>query len=94
MLAQPEVINAPIQAIRMSLSGAFDYGQGRVEKTGGQHIFHAGGANDPTPEKVRWVVDNLVRSGAVEDPALIPSDLAERCFRPDLFCQALQLIHS
>ena len=94
MLAQPEVINAPIQAIRMSLSGAFDYGQGRVEKTGGQHIFHAGGANDPTPEKVRWVVDNLVRSGAVEDPALIPSDLAERCFRPDLFRQALQLIHS
>jgi len=36
------------------------------------------------------------RSTLAEPPNLnaIPSDLAERCFRPDLFRQALQLIHS
>jgi ABC-type nitrate/sulfonate/bicarbonate transport system substrate-binding protein len=91
-LAQPEVINAPIQAVRMSLSGMFDYGHGRVEKTGGQHIFHAGGANEPTLEKAQWVVGNLIHSGTVDDPSLVPPDIAQRCFRPDLFRQAMQLI--
>lgn len=91
-LAQPEFINAPIQAVRMSLGSTFDYGNGRIEKTGGQHIFHARGANDPTREKAQWVIDNLARSGAVADPSLIAPDTAERCFRSDLFHQALQLI--
>lgn len=91
-LAQPEFINAPIQAVRMSLSGTFDFGNGRVEKTGGQHIFHARGANDPTRAKAQWVIENLARSGAVADPSLIASDTAARCFRSDLFHQALQLI--
>jgi ABC-type nitrate/sulfonate/bicarbonate transport system substrate-binding protein len=90
-LAQPQFINAPIQAVRMSLSSSFDYGNGRVEKTGRQHIFHAGGANEPSREKAQWVIDNLIRSGAVNDPDLIPDDTAERCFRPDLYNQALQL---
>lgn len=92
-LAQPQFINAPIQAIRMSLSSNFDYGNGRVEKTGRQHIFHAGNANEPTLQKARWVIDNLVSSGAVIDPALIPANTAERCFRADLYSQALQLIN-
>ena len=90
-LAQPQFINAPIQAVRMSLSSTFDYGNGRIEKTGRQHIFHSHGANDPTAGKAQWVIDNLVKSGAVLDPALIPSDLISRCFRADLFSQALQL---
>ena len=91
MLAQPQFINAPIQAVRMSLSSTFDFGNGRVEKTGRQHVFYAGAANMPTPEKAHWVIDNLVKSGAVNDPALIPPDTAERCFRADLYSQALQL---
>lgn len=90
-LAQPQFINAPIQAVRMSLSSTFDFGNGRVEKTGRQHIFHAGGANEPTPEKARWVIENLINSGAVIDPALIPSNIGARCFRTDLYSQALQL---
>jgi ABC-type nitrate/sulfonate/bicarbonate transport system substrate-binding protein len=92
-LAHSRYINAPIQAIRMSLGSTFDYGNGRIEKTGGQHIFHADDANAPTPTKARWVIDSLVRSGAIPDPTLIPNDTAERCFRADLFSRALQLTH-
>jgi len=91
-LAQPHVINAPIQAIRMSLSGNFDYGHGRIEKTGRQHIFHSGNANEPTVEKAQWVIDNLIRSGAVPDAQLIPVGTAEHCFRVDLYRQAIRLI--
>lgn len=92
-LSQPAYIDAPIQAIRMSLAGHFDYGNGRVEKTGSQHIFFANGANEPTADKGRWVVENLIRSGAVADPSLIADDAVERCFRSDLYRQALSLLH-
>jgi ABC-type nitrate/sulfonate/bicarbonate transport system substrate-binding protein len=90
-IAQSQFINAPIQAIRMSLSSSFDYGNGRIEKTGRQHIFYADGANEPTPVKARWVVDHLLKSGAVVDPTLIPTDIGEHCFRADLYSQALHL---
>ena len=93
-LAESKFIDAPIRAVRMSLSGMFDYGHGRMEKTGGQHIFFSEGANDPTPEKTQWVLDNLIRSGAVPDPTLIPPETLAGCFRQDLFQKALQHLTS
>ncbi len=91
-LAQPEFINAPMRAVRMSLGSTFDYGNGRVEETGSQHVFHGGDANEPTHAKARWVIENLARSGAVPDPTLIAADTGARCFRADIFHQAQQLI--
>ena len=91
-LAQPEYTNAPIQAIRMSLGRTFDYGNGRVEKTRGQHIFYAGNANEPTAEKAMWVIENMIRSGTVPDATLIPVESTAACFRADIFQQATQLI--
>jgi ABC-type nitrate/sulfonate/bicarbonate transport system substrate-binding protein len=93
-IAQPEFVNAPAKAVRMSLGGKFDCGNARAGKAGGQHIFHSEDANDPSPDKARWVIENLVRSGTVPDPALIAPDAAERCFRSDIFHQALQPITS
>jgi len=94
LLSQPDVINAPIEAVRMSLGGLFDYGHERLEKTGAQHIFHRENANEPSDDKAHWVIDNLIRSGAVQDAALLPTDIAQRCFRADIFRQALQLTQS
>lgn len=91
-LAQPEYTNAPIQAIRMSLGRTFDYGNGRIEKTRGQHIFYAGNANEPTPEKAMWVIENMIQSGTVHDPTQIPVESTAACFRADIFQQAAQLI--
>jgi ABC-type nitrate/sulfonate/bicarbonate transport system substrate-binding protein len=91
-LAQSDLVNAPVQAVRMSLSGLFDHGQGRAEKTGRQMIFHSANANAPTRKKANWVIENLLQSGAISDATLVPSDTAERCFREDIFFQATQLI--
>ncbi len=85
-------ISAPIQAVRMSLSGTVDFGHGRVEKTRRQQVFHANGASEPDAEKARWVIENLKHSGAVSDPTLLSAGQAAACFRPELFHQALQLI--
>jgi ABC-type nitrate/sulfonate/bicarbonate transport system substrate-binding protein len=94
VLAQPDAVNAPVQAVRMSLSGTFDFGQGRVEKTGRQLVFHRDGANEPDPSKAEWVINNLIQSGAIGDGGLIPPTAAEHCFRSDLFHQAVKLINS
>jgi ABC-type nitrate/sulfonate/bicarbonate transport system substrate-binding protein len=92
MLAQPQYVGAPIQALRMGMAGTFDYGNGRVEKHSEFHIFAGGDANEPTPEKAGWVIRNLITAGIVKDPATIPADRASEWFRADIFSQASQLV--
>jgi len=91
-LAEPEYVGVPIQALRMGMAGTFDYGNGRVEKHSSFHLFAGEGVNSPTPDKAAWVVRNLVTSGVVKDPSLIPIEKATDWFRADLFHQAAQLI--
>ena len=93
-LAQPHYVGAPIQALRMGMSGTFDYGHGRVEKHSAFHIFSGEDVNAPTPDKADWVVRNLIGAGIIKDPALVPADRSHEWFRADLFAQALQLIPS
>lgn len=93
-LAQSKYVGVPIQALRMGMGGIFDYGHGRLEKQSRFHIFAADGANEPTPEKAAWVVDNLLTSGLVPDPTLIPRERAGDWFRTDIHQQARQLIHT
>lgn len=89
-----EFIDAPTRAVQMSLSGSFDYGHGRVEKTGPQHVFHADGASEPSAARAQWLIENLQRHGSLLDPSVVTDCAAADCFRTDLFHQALQLIHA
>ncbi len=91
-LAQTEYVGAPIQALRMSMAGTFDYGHGRIEKHPAFHIFSGDDVNAPTPDKAEWVIRNLTVAGIVKDPSLIPQERAAQWFRADLFQQATQLI--
>ncbi|MGB8166715.1 MAG: CmpA/NrtA family ABC transporter substrate-binding protein [Chthoniobacteraceae bacterium] len=90
-LAQSKYVGAPIQALRMGMSGTFNYGHDRIEKQARFHIFSEGNANEPTREKARWVIDNLLSSGLVADPTLIPREKAGEWFRADIYQQALKL---
>ena len=92
MLAQPQYVGAPIQALRMSMAGTFDYGNGRVEKQPQFHVFAGEGVNEPSLEKAQWVVRNLLSSGLVKDPALVPEDRAAAWFRADIFDHATSLL--
>ncbi len=44
--------------------------------------------NEPTPDKADWVIRNLLASGRVLDPSLVPRERAANWFRADLFQQA------
>jgi ABC-type nitrate/sulfonate/bicarbonate transport system substrate-binding protein len=91
-LAQSEYVNAPVQALRMSLGGTFDFGNGRVEKMQDFHVFARGNANEPCADKARWVIDNLHASGLLADPGSVSAERAGEWFRTDIYQQALHLI--
>ena len=82
LLARREYVGASIDALRMSMASTYDFGYGRVEDCAGFNIFSDREANAPTPTKARWVIDGLVRTGLVES---LPPNLAEACFRMDLY---------
>ncbi len=94
MLAQPEYVGVPCEALRVSLSGAFNYGNGRVEKQGNFHIFGRDNANEPTAERAEWVVGNLKESGVISAPSVVPMERASEWFRADIFQRASKLIKS
>lgn len=91
-LAQSKYVGAPIQALRMGMAGTFDYGNGRIEKQSRFHIFYSDTANDPSPDKASWVINNLVESRLITDPSLIQQDRIGQWFRSDIFHQAKQLL--
>lgn len=91
LLARPEYVNAPAEALRMSMCGRYDFGLDRVEDCPGFNIFARGDANLPSPEKVAWILQGFTRAGLATREQL-PADLGERCFRPDLYAQACSLL--
>jgi len=91
-LAQPAYVDAPIHALRMSMNGTFNFGQGRVEKDSDFHVFARYGANEPTPEKGEWVLRQMCECGVIKDPSIIPPDCVARSFRTDIFQEAARLL--
>ena len=75
----------------MGMGGTFNYGHGRIEKLPRFYIFSSENADEPTAEKAAWVIDHLLESGVVADPAIIPRAGVADWFRADIFHQARQL---
>jgi ABC-type nitrate/sulfonate/bicarbonate transport system substrate-binding protein len=92
VIAQSQFVGAPIEALRMGMGGSFNYGHGRVEKHPAFHVFSGDGVNEPCPEKSDWVIRNLLKSGLVSDPSLVPAEKASEWFRADIFRKAIRLI--
>ncbi|MGB8353368.1 MAG: CmpA/NrtA family ABC transporter substrate-binding protein [Chthoniobacteraceae bacterium] len=90
LLAGPRYLNAPVQALRMSMKGTFDFGHGRVEETPDFHIFSRDDANEPTPGKAAWVMRSLQEIRLVGDSGILDSLDPARMFRADIFHQAIQ----
>ncbi len=91
-LALPHYVGVPIQTLRMSMAGTFDYGHGRIEQQPAFHIFSGDDVNEPTPAKADWVIGNLLASGLVKDPSLVPAERRAEWFRANIFQQANALI--
>ncbi len=86
-LGQRKHVGSSPQALRMSLGGLFDYGNGRVEKVPDFHVFSRGNANEPTLDRALWVIRQLHGCG-LADPESVPAEKASEWFRPDIFHKA------
>ncbi|MGC3992370.1 MAG: CmpA/NrtA family ABC transporter substrate-binding protein [Chthoniobacteraceae bacterium] len=89
VLAEPQYVNAPIETIRMGLTGRFDFGHGRVEKFPDFHVFSRGDANEPLPEKAEWVIKHMESCGLLKGSAAEVLNVAGEVFRRDIYHQAL-----
>ena len=87
-LARPGYVNAPAAVLRASLTGPLDLGWGRQETNPEFHIFARHDANDPSPARAAWVLENLPASGAVPAGTVIAPELGDKVFRRDLFLKA------
>ncbi len=88
-LAEPRHLDTPIQALRMSMAGTFDFGHGRIEKMADFHLFHRHGANLPTVERANWVLDQMRVCHLLPDPDAVAAEAASEVFRADLFEKAI-----
>lgn len=88
-LAQGCYLDTPIEALRMSMAGTFDFGHGRVEKMAGFHRFHRERANLPTAERAEWVLAQMQACHLLPDPDAVDSRTASEGFRQDLFAAAI-----
>jgi ABC-type nitrate/sulfonate/bicarbonate transport system substrate-binding protein len=90
LLSRPEYLNMPGKVLLPSLSGRYDYGNGRRETIGDFLSFSRNDANEPTSRKIDWIAESLVDNGVVNISKPSP-ELCRRVFRSDLYKHARQL---
>jgi len=91
LLSKTEYLNLPAQVLTPSLSGHYDYGNGRRENIENFLSFHRNSANDPSPQQADWIAEHLEDNGfsRITKPT---RELCRRVFRRDLFQQAKKLL--
>jgi ABC-type nitrate/sulfonate/bicarbonate transport system substrate-binding protein len=90
-LARPEYVGVPEAAIRRGIDGDMDFGHGVERKVSDFCIFRQPGANEPSGDKVAWVLELIRASGFCDAPAAINFAFAKKILRPDIFDAAVAL---
>ena len=91
-LARPEYVGASEPALRAGVSGKFDFGQGGgVRDIRDFNVFYGHNANEPSGEKVAWVLQHMRDSGLCGETSPLNFALGRRVFRPDIFEKANRL---
>ncbi len=86
MLARPEYLDLPEEAIATALVGPFEMGYGRRTNASRAIVFHDQEANRPTLEKARWALREIEHHGLVPPAAARLSDeRIARHYRTDVY---------
>jgi ABC-type nitrate/sulfonate/bicarbonate transport system substrate-binding protein len=89
VLARGPFAGTPPESLTRSLVGPFVYGDGRTRDSQGLHIFSGDRANEPTGDKLSWVLNGLESTGILASGELPSAAASARWFRPDLYRKAL-----
>jgi hypothetical protein len=94
-LARPQYVGVPADALRPCFNGKFDFGLGRgMRMIPDFNIFHGHNANEPSGEKVAWILQHMRDSGICNETSALNFALGRRIFRTDIFHEAVKLSHS
>ena len=93
VLSRPAYVNAPPPLLRRSICGPFHFSAERAEMVPGFHRFSGDEANEPSISKAQWILEHLLRLGAIQDRTAIRTLASGAIFRADLYEQARQLLN-
>lgn len=87
-LARPEYVGVPEAALRSGISGEMDFGQNAMRTVRNFALFHGADANEPSDEKIAWVLDQLRATATGFDASGLNAALGRRVFSREIFQQA------
>lgn len=91
VLAQPGFLNLPAASLEKSLRG--DFGGESGEMAGSPPIFYGPEVNEPTPEKMAWILRATLNAGSAVNPPGLDINAVRQIFRVDIYGQAQKLIN-
>jgi len=91
VLVRPEYVGVPESVLRLGMRGEFDFGHGQARVIHDFNIFHQRNANEPSGEKIAWVLQHMRDSGLCPEPSALNFALGRRVFRADIFEAAARL---
>ncbi len=89
LLARREYLNLPVGLLRGGWSGTVDRGHGHLVPDHEFTVFHRHDANEPSPDKAAWVVNNLLEPAS---RSAFPAQSLGQVFRMDLHQAAVALV--
>jgi ABC-type nitrate/sulfonate/bicarbonate transport system substrate-binding protein len=89
-LTRSSYVNVPVEALRPGLTGNFDFGHGDVHVVPDFTVFHRHAANEPSGDKIAWILQLVRISALCPATAALDFDFGRRIFRADLFDQAVR----
>lgn len=87
VLSSKRFLNLSPVILRASLNGAFASGPGVAEARPDFTIFHRGEANEPSPAKAAWIVNQLKKHALLGGAST--DGLGAKAFRADIFKSAI-----
>lgn len=93
-LSYKQYLNAPPEALRLSLAGASGGNDGIDERRADFTIFARNNTNEPSVDKARWIIDGLRDSGLCKDPRLLHRASTLEVFSTEPFNEAIRICDS
>lgn len=92
LIADPAYVNAPLDVVQMSMTGAYQYGH-RDEPVAMPdfNVFYRYGATYPWRSHAIWFITQMYRWGQLSEPVDMKA-VAAAVYRPDLYRQAAQAL--
>lgn len=92
ILSQPMYFNVSRKALLNGLQGPFQRGQGAQSSALDAIVFRRNDASPPTEEKARWLLNEINHHKLTPEPLELSREEIRRCFRMDLYAEAMRLI--